>query len=157
MKKAIKKVNGFLGRVVRDLERQGKAQGLVLSDKQQACLRQARQLLVQTRNSKNKPYSLHEPGVDCISKGTAHERYECGVKASIAVTARESFIVGARSNAGNPYDGLTLADQLQQVETLSGHKPAFCFVDRGYKGSGVDDVQVIIAGQKRGVPESEKR
>ena len=35
MKKAIKKVKGFLGRVVRDLERQVKAQGLVLSDKQQ--------------------------------------------------------------------------------------------------------------------------
>lgn len=68
MKKAIKKVKGFLGRVVRDLERQVKAQGLVLSDKQQVCLRQAKQLLAQTRNSKNKLYSLHEPGVDCISK-----------------------------------------------------------------------------------------
>jgi len=157
MRKAIKKVKGYLGRVVRDLERQVTALGLVLSDKQQACLRQARQLLLQTRNSKNKLYSLHEPNVDCISKGKAHKRYEFGVKASIAVTAKESFIVGARSYAGNPYDGHTLADQLQQVETLTGYKPAFCFVDRGYKGSGVDDVQVLIAGQKRGVPESEKR
>jgi len=156
MKKAIKKVKGFLGRVVRDLERQVKAQGLVLSDKQQACLRQANQLLVQSRNSKNKLYSLHEPSVDCISKGKAHKRYEFGVKASIAVTAKESFIVGARSYPGNPYDGHTLADQLQQVETLTGQKPAFCFVDRGYKGSGVADVQVLVAGQKRGVPESEK-
>jgi IS5 family transposase len=86
MKKAIKKVKGFLGRVVRDLERQVRSRGMELSDRQQSCLRQARQLLAQTRHSKNKLYSLHEPAVDCISKGKAHKRYEFGVKASIAVT-----------------------------------------------------------------------
>ena len=73
------------------------------------------------------------------------------------MTAREAFIVGARSYPGNPYDGHTLADQLQQVETLTACKPETCFVDRGYKGSGVEDVRVLIAGQKRGVPPSEKR
>jgi IS5 family transposase len=154
MKKAIKKVKGFLGRVVRDLERQVRSRGMGLSDRQQSCLRQARQLLAQTRHSKNKLYSLHEPAVDCISKGKAHKRYEFGVKASIAVTAREAFIVGARSYPGNPYDGHTLADQLQQVETLTACKPETCFVNRGYKGSGVEDVRVLIAGQKRGVPPS---
>ena len=95
--------------------------------------------------------------MDCISKGKAHKRYEFGVKASIAVTAKESFIIGARSYPGNPYDGHTLADQLQQVETLTGKKPEYCFVDRGYRGSGVSDIQVLIAGQKRGVPHKEKR
>ena len=30
------------------------------------------------------------------------------------------------------------------------------FVDRGYKGSGVEDIKVLIAGQKRGVPKKEK-
>ena len=94
--------------------------------------------------------------MDCISKGKAHKRYEFGVKASIAVTAKESFIVGARSYPGNPYDGHTLKDQLQQVETLTGTKPETCFVDRGYKGSGVEDINVLIAGQKRGVPKKEK-
>lgn len=84
------------------------------------------------------------------------KRYEFGVKASIAVTAKESFIVGARSYLGNPYDGHTLKDQLQQVETLTGKKPETCFVDRGYKGSGVDDIKVLVAGQKRGVPKKEK-
>ncbi|SBS27183.1 hypothetical protein MSP8887_00564 [Marinomonas spartinae] len=95
--------------------------------------------------------------MDCISKGKAHKRNEFGVKASIAVTAKESFIVGARSYPGNPYDGHTLKDQFQQVETLTGKKQETCFVDRGYKGSGVEDIKVSIAGQKRGVPKKEKR
>ena len=56
---------------------------------------------------------------------------------------------------GNPYDGHTLADQLQQVETLTGRTPEACFVDRGYRGSGVKNVAVYIAGQKRGLPEKE--
>lgn len=58
---------------------------------------------------------------------------------------------------GNPYVGHTLADQLQQVETLTGRTPEACFVDRGYRGSGVKNVAVYIAGQKRGLPEKEKR
>ena len=157
MKKAIKQVKGFLGRVLRDVDRQVKRQGLTLTQKQEDTLNQAYRLLKQTRQSKNKLYSLHEPNVDCISKGKAHKRYEFGVKASIAVTAKESFIVGARSYPGNPYDGHTLKDQLQQVETLTGTKPETCFVDRGYKGSGVEDINVLIAGQKRGVPKKEKR
>ncbi|TBR36438.1 IS5/IS1182 family transposase, partial [Marinomonas agarivorans] len=82
---------------------------------------------------------------------------EFGVKASIAVTAKEAFIVGARSYPGNPYDGHTLQDQLQQVATLTDQKPDTCFVDRGYKGSGVEDITILIAGQKRGVPKKEKR
>ena len=135
MRKAIKQVKGFLGRVMRDIDRQVKQQGLTLTQKQEDTLNQAYRLLKQTRQSKNKLYSLHEPNVDCISKGKAHKRYEFGVKASIAVTAKESFIVGARSYPGNPYDGHTLKDQLQQVETLTGKKPETCFVDRGYKVS----------------------
>ena len=64
--------------------------------------------------------------------------------------------MGARSYPGNPNDGHTLKDQLQQVETLTGKKTETCFVDRGYKGSGVDDIKVLVAGQKRGVPKKEK-
>ncbi len=54
MKKAIKQVKGFLGRVVRDLERQLIAKGIQLTPKQQSTLQQARELLLQTRKSKNK-------------------------------------------------------------------------------------------------------
>lgn len=40
---------------------------------------------------------------------------------------------------------------------MTGQKPQCCFVDRGYRGSGISDIQVLIAGQKRGVPKKEKR
>ena len=50
--------------------------------------------------SKNKLYSLHAPEVECISKGKAHKPYEFGVKASIAVTNKEGFVIGAQSCPG---------------------------------------------------------
>ena len=157
MRKAVKKVKGSFGRVLRDLERQAKAQGKGLTDKQHALLKQAWRLLEQKPKSKNKLYSLHAPEADCISKGKAHKRYEFGVKASIATTAKEAFIVGARSYPGNPYDGHTLYDQLQQVHTITDSKPELCLVDRGYRGHGVEDIKVIIAGQKRGISHKEQR
>ena len=157
MQKAVKKVKGCFGRVLRDLERQAKVQGKDLTDKQQALLKQAWQLLEQKPKSKNKLYSLHAPEVDCLSKGKAHKRYEFGVKASIATTAKEAFIVGARSYPGNPYDGHTLYDQLQQVHTITDSKPEICLVDRGYRGHGIEDIKVIIAGQKRGISHKEQR
>lgn len=54
---------------------------------------------------------------------------------SLAVTQRDNFIVGALALPGNPFDGHTLPAALHQVERLTGIK----------------DVGVYIAGQKRGV------
>jgi IS5 family transposase len=71
-------------------------------------LQQAIQLLAQTR--KNKIYSLHKHLLDCMFKCKAHKRYEFSAKASIDVTAKESFIIGARSHPGNPYDGHTFKE-----------------------------------------------
>jgi hypothetical protein len=56
-----------------------------------------------------------------------------------------------KSLAGNPYDGHTLKESLAQVEWLAGVLPKEAYVDRGYKGHGVDDTAVWIAGTKRGV------
>ena len=157
MRKAVKKIKGCFGRVLRDLERQAKAQDKGLTDKQEALLKQAWRLLEQKPKSKNKLYSLHAPEVDCLSKGKAHKRYEFGVKASIATTVKEAFIIGARSYPGNPYDGHTLYDQLQQVHTVTDIKPEIGLVDRGYRGHGINDIKVIIAGQKRGISNKEQR
>ena len=157
MRKAVKKIKGCFGRVLRDLERQAKAQDKGLTDKQEALLKQAWRLLEQKPKSKNKLYSLHAPEVGCLSKGKAHKRYEFGVKASIATTVKEAFIIGARSYPGNPYDGHTLYDQLQQVHTVTDIKPEIGLVDRGYRGHGINDIKVIIAGQKRGISNKEQR
>jgi IS5 family transposase len=108
-------------------------------------------LLEQGPKSKNKIYSLHEPEVDCISKGKARVRYEFGTKVSLATTLDGGFIVGARSFAGNPYDGHTLAPALEQVEILTDMRPSLAVVDRGYRGHGVETTRVLISGQRRGI------
>jgi IS5 family transposase len=43
-----------------------------------------------------------------------------------------------RARAGNPYNGHTLREALAQVEILTETRPRRAFVDRGYRGHGVE-------------------
>lgn len=61
-----------------------------------------------------------------------------------------------RPMPGNPYDGHTLAQALEQKEILTNVKTQRAFVDKGYKGHGVTDIEVYISGQKRGMTNSFK-
>jgi len=156
MRKMNKKLKSRLGRVVRDIERQLPDHSDGIQALFDTALSQAKQLIAQEQKSKNKLYSLHAPEVECISKGKAHKPYEFGIKASIAVTNKEGFVIGAQSCPGNPYDGHTLKPQLQQVKKLTSVETEQCFVDRGYRGHGIKDIKVFISGQKRGVTRSIK-
>jgi len=124
--KADKKVKVIAGRLVRELERK-LASGLYAKE-----LALFRQVLQQTRDSKKKIYSLHEPDVQCISKGKDHKKYEFGNKVSIVYNV-SGVIVGAMGFR-NEYDGHTLEPALQQVEMLTGKAPKTATVDRGYRG-----------------------
>lgn len=95
--------------------------------------------------------ALHEPEVDCISKGKARVRYEFGCKVSVATTLDEGFVVGMRSFPGNPYDGHTLKETLAQVEILTDKRPDLAVVDRGYRGHDEDKTRVLISGSRRGL------
>jgi len=117
----------------------------------------ADRLLRQKTKDKRKLYALHEPEVDCISKGKARVRYEFGTKVSVTTTHREGFVVGMRSMPGNPYDGHTLREALEQVEILTDTRPKRAFVDRGYRGHAVQTTAVYIAGQKRGMTPALRR
>ena len=99
----------------------------------------------------DKIYALHAPEVDCISKGKARVRYEFGCKVSIATTLDEGFVIGMRSFPGNPYDGHTLGQALEQVEILTDQRPELAVVDRGYRGHGEDRTRVLISGTRRGL------
>jgi IS5 family transposase len=68
---------------------------------------------------------------------------------SIVTTLKEGLVVGARSMPGNPYDGHTLDESLEQAEILSKVKPEQVFVDRGYRGVKIASVQIWKSGQKR--------
>jgi IS5 family transposase len=100
--------------------------------------------------------------VECIGKGKARQPYEFGVKVSLAITHKNGLVVGARSFPGNPYDGHTLAQQLEQTNTLLqdiGVKPTTAIVDLGFRG--VDDeiapVRAIHRGRIKTLDKTQRR
>ena len=92
---------------------------------------------------------MHEPEVECIAKGKAGKPYEFGNKASVAVTSRGGWFVGARSFTGNPYDGHTLAAQMKQVENLIGRKVGEVHVDMGYRGHDYGGAATVHVDKRR--------
>ena len=150
MRRQVRKLRTYLGRVVRDIERK-----IADSTELQAIfageLAMATRLLIQKKTDRNKLYSLHAPEVECISKGKAHKRYEFGVKASVATTNKSNFIVGGLTMPGNPFDGHTLVGALEQIRRLTGSIIEEVFVDRGYRGHGEATSAVYISGQRRGI------
>ena len=109
-------------------------------------LGKAQRIVDQSRSRKNtsgssKLYAWHAPEVECIAKGKSRTPYEFGVKVGIAATLKHNLIVGARAFVGNPYDGHTLREQLEQTAILmqdTGCKPATAYVDLGYRGVDAD-------------------
>lgn len=88
-RKADRKIKTIAGRLVRELER-----NLAPNSIHQTSIALFKQVLSQTRGSKNKIYSLHEPEVCCKSKGKEHKKYEFGNKASFVKTD-SGVLVGA--------------------------------------------------------------
>ena len=113
--KADKRLRTIAGRLVRELRRNLKENHEY--DKQLILFER---VLSQKRNSKEKIYSLHEPEVQCISKGKEHKKYEFGNKVSI-IRSLTGIILGAGSFR-NEYDGHTIEKSLLQVERITGRK-----------------------------------
>jgi len=152
MRTALKRLKGYTGRVMRDLRRHlADIPEGGLRDRIIARLALVSHLLHQQPKGADKIYALHEPEVDCISKGKARVRYEFGCKVSVTTTLDEGFVVGMRSFPGNPYDGHTLKEALEQVAILTDQRPALAVVDRGYRGHGVEATRVLISGTRRGL------
>lgn len=145
-RKATKKLKTYLGRVIRDIQRKYQNP----DEEMAGLLHVATRIWSQKRKDKNKVYSVHEPHIECISKGKAHKRYEFGCKASVATTSRGCWFVGALAVHGNPYDGHTLSKTLEQVERIA-KKPNRAFVDRGYRGHDYNgDIEVYVDKVRRG-------
>ncbi len=139
-RKADRKVKTIAGRLVRELER-----NLEPSSEYQTELELFKRVLTQKKDDKHKVYSLHEPEVECISKGKESTKYEFGNKVSIITTQRTGVIVGAMSFR-NPYDGHTLKPAIEQAEKLLGESSIkTATVDRGYRGvSKINEVSIQI-------------
>ena len=146
MHKAVRTLKTRVGRIQREIEREFDQIPVTHQAKARDLLNRTNRILTQKAKDKNKLYALHAPEVECISKGKARTPYEFGVKVSIATTLKESIIVGMRSMPGNPYDGHTLAETIEQVSILANRQPKTVIVDKGYRG-----VQILRSGQKRGI------
>jgi len=151
MKSALRSLRTRVGRVYRDIARQIDQVPVSQQAKLKELLSKTQRIVQQKPQDKNKLYALHAPEVECIAKGKARTPYEFGVKVSIVTTHKEGLVVGARSMPGNPYDGRTLYEALEQREILSNIKPQKVFVDKGYQGVEIPGVQIWRSGQKRGV------
>ena len=151
MKKTLRTLKTRVGRVHREVTRQLDCLAPSVREKAQDLLARTGRILTQQTKDKNKRYALHAPEVECISKGKARTPYEFGVKVSIATTLKEGLVVGRRSMPGNPYDGHTLEETLEQVTILAERAPTTAIVDKGYRGVDIEGVRILRSGQKRGI------
>lgn len=130
MRRVLNKMRTWLGRLLRDIGRKVPSPDAMFSSLLERCQR----LHAQQSTDKKKLYSLHEPDVQCISKGKARQRYEFGQKVALAITNRGNWIVGVEVFTDNPYDGHTLSKSIEVTEKMTGVKVAAAYVDKGYRG-----------------------
>jgi IS5 family transposase len=146
-KKETKKLKTMLGRVIRDILRKcSKPEGRLPQ-----LLQIAQDIFDQKRNDKDKVYSVHAPEVECIAKGKVHKKYEFGCKVSMVSSSKDNWILAIDALHGNPFDGHTLKDALQQVKQITGWQPVHAYCDRGYRGvaKGITDTEVHLSGKKK--------
>jgi IS5 family transposase len=153
LKKVLRRQRTILGSVLRQVQRKLGELDQATRDRLLPWLERAERIRSQRPHDKGKLYALHAPEVECIGKGKARKPFEFGVKVSLAVTHRHGLVVGVRSFPGNPYDGHTLAEQLEQTRNPLqdvGVEPKAAIVDLGYRS--VDDVvpvDVIHRGKSK--------
>lgn len=149
IRKHTRKLKTYLGRVVRDIERQLDAEQC--DERWTRALQLARRLLSQQRSDPAKIFSVHAPDTECIAKGKLRKPYEFGHKVGVVTTARGQFVLGALTLYHRPFDGHTLAACVRQAEGVMGQEiRGEIYVDRGYKGHDyAGPAQVLIAKPKR--------
>ena len=150
----VKRQRTILGVLIREVQRK---MALLSQDTQaplQSLLDLVGRLYKQKRTDKSntKVFALHAPEVSCIGKGKSRQPYEFGCKVSIAIAHKAGLIVGARSFPGNPFDGHTLASQIEQTTNLMqdiGVKPHTAVVDLGFRGVDADNpgIEIIHRGK----------
>jgi len=146
-KKETKKLRTMLGCVIRDVQRKcSSPEGRLVK-----VLQIARSIFNQKRDDKNKIYSVHAPEVECIAKGKVHKKYGFGCKVSMVSSSKGNWILAMDALHGNPFDGHTLKDALQQVKQHTGWQPSHAHCDKGYRGvvKEITQTEVHLSGKKK--------
>ena len=150
LKKTVRRQRTIVAKLMREIER--KMASVVATTPQalqglRTVMERAARVVTQQPKDAGKLYALHAPEVECVSKGKARNPYEFGVKSGIAVTHQSGLVVGARTFPGNPYDGHTLHEQIEQVNILCGDhgiNVKEAVVDLGYRGVDAANPGVLI-------------
>lgn len=148
--KTLKKLKTLLGRLIRICDRGIEEIKISLSLIDQEKLSkiksiQAQSVLKKAEKKKYKEsnkilYSFHAPEVECIGKGKLNKPYEFGNKVGVAVSGRGNFVLAVKSFHGNPYDGHTLNQTVDEVKKVVEELiPNKWFVDLGYAGHNVKE------------------
>jgi transposase, IS5 family len=164
LRRVLKRQRTVLGRVLRDIERKMSETSHERQAQLRVWLERAWRICRQRPKDKNKLYALHAPEVQCIGKGKARQPYEFGAKVSLAITEKHGLIVGARAFAGNPYDGHTLAEQLEQTSILlqdvqGAPRVKTVLADLGFRGVDADiaPVQLVHRGKSKTLSNTQRR
>jgi transposase, IS5 family len=146
-RKETKKLKTMLGRVIRDIERKCSEP----IGRMAKVLHLAKAIFFQKRDDKNKVYSVHAPEVECIAKGKVHKKYEFGCKVSMVSSSRGNWILAMDALHGNPFDGHTLKNALEQAKKHTGWQPLHAYCDKGYRGVAKDipDTEIHLSGKKK--------
>ena len=162
MNKALRFLRRRLGRLDRDIARKTEDDP-ALRAAFAIPLTKARQIRRQRQRQRGwKLYSWHAPETECIGKGKAAKPYEFGVKVSLTTTNKRckggQFILHAKALPGNPYDGHSLREVIEETKALTGREIERVYVDKGYQGHDAPrPLRVYRSGQRRGVHGQIKR
>ena len=166
LQRVLKRQRTILGIVIREVQR--KMQGADFAPAHPKAvsdltlwLERASRIQTQQRNDKNKLYALHAPEVECIAKGKARKPYEFGVKSAVVVSHEHGLMLGARTFAGNPYDGHILSAVLEQASNLTQDIAVtlkHIVVDLGFRGVDADnpDKEIIHRGKFKRLSKQQK-
>ena len=156
MNRQIKFLRTRIGRIIRNIRR--KIEGDEgLEEVFAVALSRAAQIRGQKQRQRGwKLYSWHAPETKCIGKGKARTPYKFGVKVSLTSTNRRAkggqFILHTKALPGNPYDGHTLKDVIEETEALTGREIERAYVRQRLPGHKAPNPWwVFKSGQMRGV------
>lgn len=156
-RRALSRLRTIAGILLRELERKLPEEALSARSESFSLYRK---VLSQSKDDKNKVYSLHEPDIYCMAKGKAHKPYEYGRKASVVSTLESQVIVGVKSHDEHVHDSKTLAPALEVANRVRTTAIETAVVDKGYRGSKRSvDAEVVLpsAPLKRDSQEQRER
>ncbi len=106
------------------------------------------QLLVETLETAKRGKLLTMRHVEHVNVDTT---VEFGCKVAMVTSSIKNWVLAIDALHGNPFDGHTLKQSLEQVKRVTGWQPLHAYCDRGYRGAGKDitDTMVHLAGKKK--------